>query len=113
MPLITAYRRRERVIAVSIRKDIDRGFTFPKPIPLRLKLLDLLESNVDEKYYIPNANIEYSDELSSERESRTTVLISKQGEHIEKGSDTAITLLARDYKGVGNQPMNGVLEYEL
>lgn len=105
--------KRERVIAVSIRKDIDRGFTFPKPIPLRLKLLDLLESNVDEKYYIPNANIEYSDELSSERESRTTVLISKQGEHIEKGSDTAITLLARDYKGVGNQPMNGVLEYEL
>lgn len=43
---------RERVFIISIRKDIDKGFTFPEPIPLELKLKDILEDNVDEKYYL-------------------------------------------------------------
>lgn len=47
--------KRERVIAVSIRKDIDRGFSFPYPIPLKVQFKDLLEDKVDEKYYLTNA----------------------------------------------------------
>ena len=43
---------RERVFIISIRKDIDKGFTFPSPIPLELRLKDLLEDNVDESFYI-------------------------------------------------------------
>lgn len=44
---------RERVFAISIRKDIDTGkFTFPKPIPLKLRLKDILQDNVAEEYYI-------------------------------------------------------------
>lgn len=44
---------RERVFIVSIRKDIDNGmFTFPEGIPLELRLKDMLEDVVDEKYYI-------------------------------------------------------------
>ncbi len=43
---------RERVIAVSILKSIDIGFDFPKPIALNLTLQDLLEKNVDKKYYV-------------------------------------------------------------
>lgn len=44
---------RERVFIVSIRKDIDRNdFDFPSPIPLQLKLKDILEESVDEKYYL-------------------------------------------------------------
>lgn len=43
---------RERVFIISIRKDIDIGFTFPDPIPLTLKLKDFLEDEVDEKYYL-------------------------------------------------------------
>lgn len=43
---------RERVFIISIRKDIDKGFTFPTPIPLELRLKDLLEDEVDEKYYL-------------------------------------------------------------
>lgn len=35
---------RERVFIISIRKDIDRGFTFPKPIPLIKTLSDVIES---------------------------------------------------------------------
>lgn len=44
---------RDRVFIVSIRKDIDNfEFHFPQPIELKLKLKDLLESDVDEKYYL-------------------------------------------------------------
>lgn len=46
---------RERVICVSIRKDIDTGiFEFPKPVKLAKCLYDYLEKEVDEKYYIPD-----------------------------------------------------------
>ena len=43
---------RERVFTVSIRKDIDKGFKYPTPEELKVKLKDLLEEKVDEKYYL-------------------------------------------------------------
>ena len=44
---------RERVFAVYIRKDIDtHNFTFPIPFDNGLRLKDVLEDEVDEKYYI-------------------------------------------------------------
>jgi DNA-cytosine methyltransferase len=44
---------RERVFAIYIRKDIDKGnFTFPEPFDNGLRLKDVLEEEVDEKYYI-------------------------------------------------------------
>lgn len=44
---------RERVFIVSIRKDIDKDkFVFPQKEPLRLRVKDLLEYEVEEKYYI-------------------------------------------------------------
>jgi len=39
-------------------------------------------------------------------------LISNQGKQFEKQIDVANTLMARDYKGFGNQPQNGVIEFE-
>jgi DNA (cytosine-5)-methyltransferase 1 len=61
---------RERVFVVSIRKDVNAkrtpyeiGFfdnityNFPKPIELKLKLKDMLEEDVDEKYYINQEKI--------------------------------------------------------
>lgn len=49
---------RERVFIVSIRKDIDPGtFDFPEGKLLESRLLDLLEENVDESYFIDS---EYS-----------------------------------------------------
>ena len=44
--------RTERVFGISIRKDIDHGYEFPKPIHLYLRLKDMLEAEVDEKYYL-------------------------------------------------------------
>ena len=44
---------RERVFIISIRKDIDAGlFSFPQPFPLELRLKDMLEDEVDEKYCV-------------------------------------------------------------
>lgn len=43
---------RERVYTISIRKDIDKGFEFPQKEELKLKLKDILEDEVDEKYYL-------------------------------------------------------------
>ena len=44
---------RERVFIVSIRKDIDNGlFQFPDETQIDLRLKDVLESDVDEKYYL-------------------------------------------------------------
>ena len=43
---------RERVFIISIRNDINHGFQFPKKYELKLKLKDLLEETVDEKYYL-------------------------------------------------------------
>lgn len=48
---------RERVFIISIRKDIDKGYIFPNPIPLKLCLRDLLEDKVDEKYYLSEETI--------------------------------------------------------
>jgi len=43
---------RERVFIVGIRDDSDNHFNWPKPFPLTKKLKDVLEENVDEKYFL-------------------------------------------------------------
>lgn len=48
---------RERVFTISIRKDINKLFTFPPKQELKLKLKDLLEDEVDEKYYLSGERV--------------------------------------------------------
>lgn len=49
---------RERVFAISILKEIDSGYmSFPKPIPLEIRLKDVLDQSVDEKYYLSDKAI--------------------------------------------------------
>lgn len=46
---------RERVFVICIRKDIDTGlFDFPVPFDNGIRLRDILEDKVDEKYYLSN-----------------------------------------------------------
>jgi DNA (cytosine-5)-methyltransferase 1 len=79
---------RERVFAISIRKDVDTNdFTFPETIPLTTRLKDVLEHNVDEKYYLPDERIEKilnSTFMQEKKRIQTT--------------DVCDTLLARDWK---------------
>lgn len=44
--------RRERVFIISIRKDIDKGFNFPAPFPLTKSLKDVLENEVEDRYFM-------------------------------------------------------------
>lgn len=136
------------------------NYHFPQPIPLKKKLKDYLEDNVDEKYYInnekadklikqlidngtlPQHNFDRQPARQTDRlalteqsishnreklqtvsrqdvtvESQTcgqteTLLLSNQATQIEKQIDIATTLMARDYKGFGNQSMNGVIEWK-
>lgn len=47
---------RERIFIVGFKEFTD--FQFPKPFPLKLRLKDLLEDEVDEKYYLSDKMIE-------------------------------------------------------
>lgn len=40
------------------------------------------------------------------------MLLSERGTKFERIVDIACTLMARDYKGFGNQAMNGVIEWK-
>lgn len=104
---------RKRCFCVSILSDDFIEFDFPKSQELKLKMKDLLESDVDEKYYI---NIPKAKELieklvvENKLKEEKTVLLSNQGTKIEKETDIATCLMARNYKGFGNQVGNGVIE---
>lgn len=118
---------RNRTFCVSLLGDF--YYEFPQPKPLKKRLKDLLDSNVEEKYYISEKNVEKClqtvnverkrlatqlDVVGEEVQTAATVgiLLSKQGKQIEKIADIANTLMARDYKGLGNQSTNGVLEWK-
>lgn len=48
---------RERVFMVSILNDV-QGFNFPEPFPLKLRLKDVLERSVPEKYYLKQEQVD-------------------------------------------------------
>lgn len=52
------------MFAVSIRKDIDLGFSFSRPKTLQCSMFDFLEKEVEEKYYLSDAYIAYAEELT-------------------------------------------------
>ena len=59
---------RERVFTISIRKDIDdKSFTFPEKEELKLRLKDMLEEQVDEKYYLSDIGIIYFQKQAEKR----------------------------------------------
>ena len=50
---------RERVFIVGIRDDSDNNFNWPKKQHLTKRLKDVLENNVDEKYYLSDKMVNY------------------------------------------------------
>lgn len=151
---------RERVYLIFIKKELDNGkFVFPEGFDNGIRLRDVLEDDVDERYYISNdkvrkfvANLQ---DISNEHESNSprfigninrpdfgtgyaggvwdtnnisptlttmqdggrqphiiTGLVSNKGEKFERETEYGNTLLARDYKGFGNQAMNAVINIQ-
>ena len=50
---------RERVFAISIRRDLNKDYEFPQKEKLTKRLVDILEDEVDEKYYLSQFFIDY------------------------------------------------------
>lgn len=78
---------RERVFIVSIRKDVDFKFTFPVGEPLKLRLADLLENEVDSKFY-----------LSEEQIKRIKTSSFCQNQRRIQSKEWCDTLCSRDWK---------------
>lgn len=57
---------RERIMLMSIRNDLNETYKFPKPFPLLLRLKDVLEENVDERYYISDKMMEYFNRVNQD-----------------------------------------------
>lgn len=50
---------RERVFTISIRNDLNIGYVFPEKKELKLKLKDMLEDKVDDKYYLSDKMVNF------------------------------------------------------
>lgn len=101
---------RERVFVVSIHGEHE-PYEFPKGFPLDKCLGDILDQNVEEKFYLSEEKSEaLIRTLKSKPSHSTGVNVSKQATVLDKQTDVASTLLARDWKGFGNQTMTAALE---
>ena len=56
---------RERIFIIGVRDDADNEFSFPKPFHLVKRLKDVLESEVDEKYFLSDKMLNYFDSRAS------------------------------------------------
>ena len=80
---------RERVYLIFIRKDLDNGqFKFPEPFDNGIRLKDILEDEVDEKFYLSDDKVQKF--LSNFNQSELPVTT--------RNSDTASTIRATYYK---------------
>lgn len=75
---------------MSIRNDLNVDFKFPEPQELTIRLKDVLEPQVDEKYYL-------SDE-QTRRLKMTTYNAGSEKARVQDANGEARTLCARDYK---------------
>lgn len=91
---------RERVYLLFIKKDLDNGkFEFPKPFDNGLRLKDLLEDEVDEKFYISDEKVE---RFITNLNDKNSLLydpcqVKREGKSREY-YEYAPTLTSRDYK---------------
>ena len=70
---------RERVFAVSIRKDLNQKYEFPKAEVLTKKLADVLEDEVDEKYYISQDKVQNLIKTLENKEVSNTIRVGGRG----------------------------------
>lgn len=93
---------RERVYTISIRKDIDKGdFKFPEKEELKLRLKDMLEDEVDEKYYLKDYQLENI--------KQSNFMTNKRRIQEKEYSDT---ILARDWKDPKCVRTGGIFDTE-
>ncbi len=94
---------RERVFVVSIRYDVATNFRFPEPVPLAKRLKDILEPEVDEKYYLSDEKIQ--------RMNTTNWELDKL-ENVRTQDEVGRTLRATNYKNPQCVRVGGLYDTE-
>jgi DNA (cytosine-5)-methyltransferase 1 len=96
---------RERVFAVSIRKDADEHtFQFPEDIPLEMRIKDILETSVDKSYYLPADRLGKLFEATTFPPKKTNAPIVKQVFNVMKGEHRDNPNQGRCYDTTGVAP---------
>ena len=96
------------------------NFDWPTNDTVELRLKDVLETDVEERFYLSEEKTAQLVLQLEEREDigiseptiadNTGVNLSKQATEVANVVEVSGTLMARDYKGFGNQEMTGVVE---
>ena len=91
---------RERVYLIFIKKELDNGkFTYPEPFDNGMRLKDILEENVDEKFYISEDKVQrFLTNLNNEDVLLYDACQVKREGKSREYNDFCPTLTARDYK---------------
>lgn len=91
---------RERVYLIFIKKELDNGkFVFPEGFDNGIRLKDILEDEVDEKYYISQDKMDrFITNLNSEDALLYDICQIKREGKAREYNDYSPTLSARDYK---------------
>jgi DNA (cytosine-5)-methyltransferase 1 len=91
---------RERVYLIFIKKELDNGkFTYPEPFDNGMRLKDVLEENVDEKFYISEDRVQrFLTNLNNEDALLYDACQVKREGKSREYNDFCPTLTARDYK---------------
>lgn len=84
---------RERVFIVGIRQDLPNDFRFPVGWRLDKRLKDVLETNVDEQYYLSDKLLNW---ITSHREKRGS-----SGKHLYDGTENTIGCITARYHKTG------------
>jgi len=117
-----------------VERDVYKKVEIPQPEDMGILLKDILEENVDEKYYLNesaikqiNRNFGSKGKILNKKDGsldikvntltssmgtgggNVPVVVKNQGKEIGKEIEKSHTLMARDYKGFGNQEMTGIL----
>ena len=104
---------RERVFVVSIRKDVDtHGYTFPEPFKLNRRLKDVLETNVDEKYYLKQDIVETFIKRLAKREVSNTIRCGCAGSIDQKHTWDLVAEPFVLEKGIGHNPVSKKFEFD-
>ena len=97
---------RERLFIIGIKSDLDNGkFEFPKGFPLEKRFKDVLESNVDSKYYHSKAALDYMNRTVADGRTHWDFGFAQNNTE----NEVAHCLTANLYKGV---PYNVLVTHE-
>lgn len=100
---------RERIFVVSIRNDIKKDFKFPQDKDSGLRLKDILDTNVDEKYYLSLEKTRGLIEEYKGREVELPCIGASRGRNPENRSDRTVGAPTRQFLEVNTNGTSNTL----